>query len=164
MSEHQSGEDPEPSQPARAGALFVPVRSGSAGFCVRLFRTPLGGRTAVAFTSEGQLAATLGPQQTWIRLSEHAVRALIAPLGVTTLTLDPQLAAPAPAAVPAPANAPVTAPVTVSVPVPSQSAAPYGVRRPSLGAVPPAPARQASLPPSLQPSLPPARRRMTPST
>ncbi|MGI5373878.1 SAV_915 family protein [Streptomyces sp. CA-251387] len=61
-----------------------------------LFRTPLGDRTAVGFTSEQRLTATLGPGQPWIVLAEPALRALAAPLGVTTLTLDPQFAAPAP--------------------------------------------------------------------
>ncbi len=60
-----------------------------------MFRTPLGDRTAVAFTSKDRLAATLGPDQAWIRLAEPALRALAAPLGVTTFIVDPQLAAPA---------------------------------------------------------------------
>ncbi|WP_208298519.1 SAV_915 family protein [Streptomyces liangshanensis] len=138
MSEHQNSEDPEPSHPAPAGTLFVPVRPGPAGFSVRLFRTALGARTAVAFTTANGLAATLGPQQSWIRLSEHAVRDLTEPLGVTALTVDPQLAAPATA----PATAPVTVPVTVPgplpvLPLPAQSAGPYGTRRPSAAALPP---------------------------
>ncbi|WP_202533407.1 SAV_915 family protein [Streptomyces sp. SID3212] len=138
MSEHQNSEDPEPSHPAPAGTLFVPVRPGSAGFSVRLFRTALGARTAVAFTTATGLAATLGPQQSWIKLSEHAVRALTEPLGVTALTVDPQLAAPATA----PATAPVTVPVAVPgplpvLPLPVQTAGPYGARRPSAGALPP---------------------------
>jgi hypothetical protein len=70
------------------------------GCTARFFRTPLGGRTAVGFTTERQLVATLGSDQEWIMLSEYALRALAAPLGVTTLTVDPQLAAPAPAATP----------------------------------------------------------------
>ncbi|SFE21465.1 hypothetical protein SAMN05216251_102120 [Actinacidiphila alni] len=84
--------------------LFVPVRPGPAGcWTARLFRSPLGTRTAVAFTGEDRLVRTLGPAQPWIRLSERALRALTAPLGVTALRIDPRLTAPAPAPVAAPA-------------------------------------------------------------
>ncbi|MGW7424232.1 SAV_915 family protein [Streptomyces sp. NPDC054813] len=96
MPELLCGDDPEPSDRSPAGPLFVPVRPGPAGCAARLFRTPLGERTAVGFTSARQLAATLGPDQAWIRLAEPALRALTAPLGVTTVTVDPQLSAPAP--------------------------------------------------------------------
>ncbi|MFD3926027.1 SAV_915 family protein [Streptomyces sp. NPDC058614] len=88
--------DPEPSERIPAGLLYVPVRSGPAGCTARFFRTPLGGRTAVGFTSAAKLTATLGTDQACIRLSEPALRALAAPLGVSALTLDPQLSAPAP--------------------------------------------------------------------
>jgi hypothetical protein len=89
-------EDPEPSERVPAGPLYVPVRPGPLGDAALLFRTPLGGRTAVAFTSVRALADTLGAGQPWIRLAEPALRALAAPLGVTTITIDPQLMAPAP--------------------------------------------------------------------
>ncbi|MFI7384007.1 SAV_915 family protein [Streptomyces sp. NPDC049813] len=94
MAELLSGEDPEPSERFPAGPLYVPVRSGPFWHTARLFRTPLGGRTAAAFTSERALAATLGPEQPWIRLAEPALRAMTRPLGVTTVTVDPQLTAP----------------------------------------------------------------------
>ncbi|MGW3599091.1 SAV_915 family protein [Streptomyces sp. NPDC005167] len=95
MSPVEFPEDPEPSERFPAGLLHVPVRSGPAGCTTRFFRTPLGGRTAVGFTSAAKLTATLGTDQPSIRLSEPALRALAAPLGVTTLTVDPQLSAPA---------------------------------------------------------------------
>ncbi|MFF8913065.1 SAV_915 family protein [Streptomyces sp. NPDC015032] len=98
MIDNQSAEDPEPLQPDRTGALFVPVRPGPAGCCARLFRTPLGIRTAVAFTNERQLILALGEGQTRIRLSEPAVRALVAPLGVAGLVVDPLLVVPGPSA------------------------------------------------------------------
>ncbi|MEU8590807.1 SAV_915 family protein [Streptomyces sp. NPDC048664] len=91
------GEDPEPCDRYPAGPLFVPVRPGPAGFRARLFRTPAGGRTAVGFTTEARLRATLGPGQRWIRLAGPALHALTAPLGVRTLTVDPRFSAPAPA-------------------------------------------------------------------
>ncbi|MEU6218970.1 SAV_915 family protein [Streptomyces sp. NPDC047022] len=97
MQDILSGEDPEPSDRFPAGPLFVPVRPGPAGCAARLFRTPLGDRTAVGFTSEARLRTTLGPDQEWIRLAEPALRAMTAPLGVTALTVDPQFSAPAPA-------------------------------------------------------------------
>ncbi|MFD5859589.1 SAV_915 family protein [Streptomyces chartreusis] len=116
MADHLSDEDPEPSERFPAGPLFVPVRPGHAACAARLFRTPLGDRTAVGFTSQRQLTATLGPDQPWIRLAEPALRSLTAPLGVTTVTVDPQFCAPAPTA-PAP-----TAPAPTA-PAPTASAA-----------------------------------------
>ncbi|WP_244177847.1 SAV_915 family protein, partial [Streptomyces atriruber] len=76
MVEHLCDEDPEPCEPGPAGPLFVPVRPGPAGCVARLFRTPVGGRTAVAFTTPRRLSAALGPRQAWIRLSEPALRSL----------------------------------------------------------------------------------------
>ncbi|GHE43092.1 hypothetical protein GCM10018785_10970 [Streptomyces longispororuber] len=110
------GEDPEPAERGPAGPLFVPVRPGPAGCVARLFRTPLGGRTAVAFTSAQRLTTTLGSRQPWIRLSEPALRALAEPLGVALVTVDPRLtdaalttpqpSAPAATPAPVPAGAP----------------------------------------------------------
>jgi hypothetical protein len=111
MAELLHGDDPEPCDRLPAGSLYVPVRPGPSGCATRLFRTPLGERTAVGFTSECRLTATLGHDQAWIRLAEPALRALTAPLGVTTVTVDPQLTAPAPAPV-----AGVTSTVSGSVP------------------------------------------------
>lgn len=99
MAELLYDEDPEPFDRFPAGPLFVPVRPGPSHRAARLFRTPLGDRTAVGFTSERRLLATLGPGQAWIRLAEPALRALTAPLGVTTVTVDPLFTAPAPAPV-----------------------------------------------------------------
>ncbi|MFF0481109.1 SAV_915 family protein [Streptomyces sp. NPDC004435] len=86
--------DPEPAEPAPAGRLCVPVRPGAHGAVARLFRTPVGARTAVAFTTPERLRATLGADQSWIPLSEPALRALARPLGVHALTVDPVLTAP----------------------------------------------------------------------
>ncbi|BDM73390.1 hypothetical protein HEK616_68770 [Streptomyces nigrescens] len=102
MSHHLYAEDPEPSDRVPAGPLFVPVRSGPAGCTARLFRTPLGGRTAVGFTSAQRLAAALGGGQPWVRLSEPALRALAEPVGATALTVDPRLTPEAPRATLAP--------------------------------------------------------------
>ncbi|MGW2776749.1 SAV_915 family protein [Streptomyces olivaceoviridis] len=102
MEELLYGEDPEPSDRFPAGPLYVPVRPGPSGCAARLFRTPLGDRTAVGFTSERRLVVTLGAGQAWIRLAEPALRALTAPLGVTSVTIDPLFTAPAPTPAPAP--------------------------------------------------------------
>ncbi|MFJ9408964.1 SAV_915 family protein [Streptomyces sp. NPDC101393] len=91
MSHTLPAEDPEPAERIPAGPLFVPVRSGPAGCTARLFRTPLGGRTAVGFTSPQRLAAALGNGQPWVRLAEPALRALTAPVGAATVTVDPRL-------------------------------------------------------------------------
>ncbi|MFB9371622.1 SAV_915 family protein [Kitasatospora sp. NPDC001664] len=103
MSQCEYTEDPEPLERVPAGPLYVPVRPGPMGCTTRFFRTPLGGRTAVAFSSELLLTAALGAEQPWIRLAEPALRALAAPMGVTALTVDPQLSAPA--AAPSPERA-----------------------------------------------------------
>ncbi|MFJ6657049.1 SAV_915 family protein [Streptomyces sp. NPDC091377] len=100
MADTLCDDDPEPSPPSPAGPLYVPVRPGPSGCAARFFRTPLGDRTAVAFTSERRLTATLGTGHLWIRLAEPALRALTEPLGVTALTVDPQLSAPVPTARP----------------------------------------------------------------
>ncbi|GAA5062774.1 SAV_915 family protein [Streptomyces similanensis] len=107
MADILCGEDPEPSERFPAGPLFVPVRPGPSGCAARVFRTPLGDRTAVGFTSETRLIATLGPEQAWIRLAASALRALTEPLGIATVTVDPQFTArparPVHPVVPAPA-------------------------------------------------------------
>nr|WP_052392882.1 SAV_915 family protein [Streptomyces roseoverticillatus] len=75
--------------------LYVPVRPCACGFALRVFRSPLGERTAVAFTTERRLFDVLGPGQPSIRLALPAVRALAAPLGVDLVSVDPRLTAPA---------------------------------------------------------------------
>ncbi|MFJ7962369.1 SAV_915 family protein [Streptomyces sp. NPDC096324] len=117
MTELLHGEDPEPADRFPAGPLYVPVRPGPSGCAARLFRTPLGRRTAVGFTSEHRLTATLGSGQAWIRLAEPALRALTAPLGVTTVTVHPRFTAPAPGRVTPPLPVGPTAPVPPAGPV-----------------------------------------------
>ncbi|MFE2164027.1 SAV_915 family protein [Streptomyces sp. NPDC059447] len=91
----QYEDDPEPEERVPAGPLYVPVLPGRAEVVVRLFRTPLGARTAVGFTSAARPAATLGAGRPWIRLSESALRAMAEPIGAALLTVDPTLTAPA---------------------------------------------------------------------
>ncbi|MFE7749647.1 SAV_915 family protein [Streptomyces sp. NPDC057428] len=101
--------EPEPEEPLPAGPLYVPVRPGrGAEAAIRLFRTPLGTRTAVGFTSAARLTATLGTGQRFVRLSEALLRTLCEPLGAYLVTVDPALSAPAvTASIPRPGRAPV---------------------------------------------------------
>ncbi len=92
MAQQERAEDPDPAERSPAGPLYVPVRPGDNGCAARLFRTPMGARTAVGFTSSQRLAATLGPDQAWIRLGASALRALIEPLGAVGVTVDPRRA------------------------------------------------------------------------
>jgi len=96
VKQHLHPERSKPSERTPAGRLVVPVRPGPRGFTLRIFRTALGACTAVAFSSDRQLTAVLGPDHPRLTLAEPALRALFEPLGVTALTVDPQLAAPAP--------------------------------------------------------------------
>jgi len=111
VSQHQpsSGPEPEPGADGKR-SLYVPVRRGPAGSVVRLWRTPFGTRTAVAFTSDRRLRSVLGPTQPWIRLSETALRRMVEPLGALLLTVDPLLTARPPASWSAPSPTPETAP------------------------------------------------------
>ncbi|MFD9480494.1 SAV_915 family protein [Streptomyces nojiriensis] len=116
----QYADDPEPEERVPAGPLYVPVLPGRAEVVVRLFRTPLGARTAAGFTSAERLAATLGAGQRWIRLSESALRAMAEPIGASLLTVDPTLTAPA---VTGTAAGTATGAVTTPVPQAPQSVA-----------------------------------------
>ncbi|GAA3714062.1 SAV_915 family protein [Streptomyces tremellae] len=129
MPELPSAEAAEPAPSGPAAPLVVPVLPDGTGYRLRLFRTPLGGRTAVAFTSPRLLAATLGAGRPWIRLAEPALRALAQPLGVTALTVDPQLAAPRPAPVAAPLPAAVPAPRPGRTDGPTPLVGPVGAAR-----------------------------------
>ncbi|MFE5549412.1 SAV_915 family protein [Streptomyces sp. NPDC056534] len=118
MADALYGDDPEPGEPFPAGRLCVPVRPGTRASVTRLFRTPVGGRTAVAFTAPARLRAVLGADQPWIPLSEAALRALTEPLGVRELRIDPVLTAPRPAT------------TSVALPEPEPEPAPEPLPRP----------------------------------
>jgi len=88
---------PPNETPHRSVAFFVPVRHDPSGSrSIRILRTAVGERTAVCFTTSERLIAVLGTEQRWVRLALPALRALVEPLGVTTVTVDPQLSAPQP--------------------------------------------------------------------
>ncbi|GHE43979.1 hypothetical protein GCM10017673_52660 [Streptosporangium violaceochromogenes] len=69
--------------------LLVPVRPGAGTLALRLFRTPAGRRTAVAFTSRDRLAQVLGDGHAWTWLSEPALRGMIEGLDVAGIVVDP---------------------------------------------------------------------------
>lgn len=113
--------------PRPAPALVVPVGAGPEPV-VRLFRTPLGAPTAVAFTTAERLHRVLGADQAWLHLAEPALRSMVGPLGVAQVVVDPTLVAPAstPSTVPSrdvPSSAVPAAPPT-AVPTAAPTAAP----------------------------------------
>ncbi|GAA3670855.1 hypothetical protein GCM10022224_038860 [Nonomuraea antimicrobica] len=69
--------------------LCVPVQPGAHTLTLRLFRTPAGKRTAVAFTSPLKLARVLGTRQPWVLLTAPALRAMITDLDVIGIVTDP---------------------------------------------------------------------------
>lgn len=69
--------------------LFVPVHQGRFSSSLRLFRTAAGRRTAVAFSSPLRVAAVLGSEQAWVRLTEPALRGMLRDLDVTGVVVDP---------------------------------------------------------------------------
>ncbi|MCX4986321.1 SAV_915 family protein [Streptomyces sp. NBC_00572] len=125
MADALYGDDPEPGERFPAGRLCVPVRPGTRGCVTRFFRTPVGGRTAVAFTDPARLSAVLGADQPWIRLSEPALRALMEPLEVRELRIDPVLTAPATSPVTGPGSVPASGPAAAPVPVVEARSQPY---------------------------------------
>ena len=83
------------------GLLVVPV-AGSEMLALRSGRLPTGERVGIAFTTESRLIQVMGAGQRWIHLSEAAAKAMLAPLGIARVQVDPGLIAPGvgPAAVP----------------------------------------------------------------
>jgi len=70
---------------------LVPVRESLSGaLSLRTGRLITGERVGMAFTSEASLLMTLGPSQQRIELAPGALRAMLAPLGVTCLRVDPR--------------------------------------------------------------------------
>ncbi|MEV0646762.1 SAV_915 family protein [Phytomonospora sp. NPDC050363] len=74
-----------------ASVLYVPVRPARLidAVVVRTCRLREGGRVAFAFTALDRLVAAMGDTQSWIRLSEPALRTMLKPLGVYRIQVDP---------------------------------------------------------------------------
>ena len=75
------------------GLMVVPVRTGSGMVCLRCGRLPTGERVGIAFTTEARLAGVMGADQPWIHLNDRAMKAMLAPLGMTRIQVDPGLVA-----------------------------------------------------------------------
>jgi hypothetical protein len=75
------------------GLLVVPV-TGAEVPALRSGRLPTGERVGIAFTTESRLIHAMGASQRRILINERAVRAMLAPLGITRIQLDPDLVAP----------------------------------------------------------------------
>ena len=80
-------------EPPDTGRLYAPLRAAGVGITLRLFRDRAGTRCAVGFTSAEQLERVLGPDQPYYLLTESMVRSLARERGVSTLIVDPRLAA-----------------------------------------------------------------------
>jgi hypothetical protein len=61
---------------------------------LRSGRLPTGERVGIAFTTESRLIQIMGAGQRWIRLNEAAIKAMLAPLGIARVQVDPGLIAP----------------------------------------------------------------------
>lgn len=69
--------------------LWVPVKKSAFGtVSVKLARTPDGRRAGVGFTSAAGLSRVFGASQPSIRISLPALKAMLAPLGVTGVEVD----------------------------------------------------------------------------
>ncbi|MRJ76408.1 hypothetical protein GEV29_07655 [Aeromicrobium sp. SMF47] len=75
----------------RMKTLVVPVRRSPLGTLTPMTaRQKSGTRVGIAFSSIAALEA-VQPGRDWIRLSEGALHALLAPLDIVTIQVDPQL-------------------------------------------------------------------------
>jgi hypothetical protein len=73
------------------GTLVVPVHRSPIGTLTPMTaRRRCGTRVGIAFTSIAALEA-VQPGHDWIRLSEGALHALLTPLQIATIQVDPQL-------------------------------------------------------------------------
>lgn len=75
------------------GLLVAPV-SGSETVSLRSGRLPTGERVGIAFSTESRLRQVMGASQRWILISESAMKAMLAPLGIVHVQVDPGLIAP----------------------------------------------------------------------
>ena len=74
--------------------MVVPVRTGSETASLRCGRRTDGRRAGIAFTTPARLIEVMGADQPWIYLHERAMRAMLAPLGVTRIQVDPDVVTP----------------------------------------------------------------------
>jgi hypothetical protein len=71
--------------------FFVPVRASRAGtLALKTGRLRSGEEVGLAFTSQASLLLTLGPSQESIQLGGQALQAMLLPLGVEQVRVDPR--------------------------------------------------------------------------
>ncbi|MET7876060.1 SAV_915 family protein [Micromonospora profundi] len=83
----------QPTMDEAATRYAVPVRN-LPGRQVRTGRSPQGQRVGIAFTRVDLLVAAMGADQPWEELCESALRAMLRPLGIDRIQVDPLLVAP----------------------------------------------------------------------
>jgi hypothetical protein len=111
------------------GLLVVPV-AGAEMLALRSGHLPTGERVGIAFTTESRLIQVMGAGQRWIQLSETAMKAMLAPLGIARVQVDPGLIAPGVTqATPLPRATPRPVPTPV---IPAPAARGRGSSRPAL--------------------------------
>jgi hypothetical protein len=70
--------------------FFIPVRESKAGtLTLQTGRLRTGERVGLAFTTEASLLLTMGSSLLWVRLDGQALQAMLAPLGVRHIKVDP---------------------------------------------------------------------------
>jgi hypothetical protein len=109
------------------GLLVVPV-AGSETLALRSGRLPTGERVGIAFSTESRLIQVMGPGQRWIHLAVPALKAMLAPLGIDQVQVDPGLIAPR--VTPAPLS--TGTPLSYGRPRPARTPAGRGVSREPL--------------------------------
>ncbi len=85
---------------------LVPVNSSDGAVTFVLGHRPDGIRVGLAFTSATALRDAMGPCQESIEIADGGLRAMLAPLGVTVVQVDPILVARSPRALPTAAGGP----------------------------------------------------------
>lgn len=81
-------------KPRHTADWFVPVHSAGDIGALQTGRLPDGRRVGIAFTTLANLRAASGPRQEFMRLTEEALREMLAALGVIRIQLDPVLVGP----------------------------------------------------------------------
>jgi hypothetical protein len=85
-----SGRSPSAGDRCQTAAAGLRAEQGDQ-ISLRCGRLPTGERVGIAFTETG-LIKVMGRDQAWIRLSDGAMKTMLAPLGIRRIQVDPELA------------------------------------------------------------------------
>ena len=93
-AEAEAEADPYPEAPRAAATgrqmLYVPVHTCAGGtVSIQTGRLPSGQAVGLGFTSPARLAMVFGEWHPWITLHLGALRAMLEPLGITLVRIDP---------------------------------------------------------------------------